>query len=99
VTIAREVVATIGDRFRDGDPAAELLTQLNALVATIQRQVAQAGNLPEDLQAAIAGLLNELQATTMVGDGWLDANAGPELAEFHMRSRINKAYGVPIRDD
>lgn len=96
VTTATELVAEIGDRFKHGDAAPEQTARLTALVAAIDLQVARAGTLTADLRAEIAGLLAQVQATTMLGGRWLEAAAaGPELANLQMRVRVQKMYGVP----
>jgi hypothetical protein len=68
-------------------------------VTDIERLTTQAGELPDDVRTGITQLLSQLQAATTVGDAWLEAAAGPELATLHLRARVHKAYGVPDRDD
>ncbi|MBP3960893.1 hypothetical protein J8F10_37200 [Gemmata sp. G18] len=100
MTTATELVAEIRDRFKLGDAALEQTSRLVALVATIELDVARAGTLPHDLRAEITGLLAQVQETTIVGGRWLEAVAdGPELANLHMRMRVQKLYGIPVRDD
>ncbi len=98
VIAANELVAEIGARFEQGDPADEQTERLASLIATIGRLVATTAALPDDLNTEIAGLLARVQATTMVGDRWLEATAGPELATLHMQARVQKVYGLPARD-
>jgi hypothetical protein len=97
VRSAAELTARIGDRFRGGDAAEELLGLLAARVAEIRRLAAGAG-LPEECRAEITGLFGRLQVTINEGDGWL-AQAGPELASQTLRQRVRRAYGLPPRDD
>ncbi|VTR96381.1 unnamed protein product [Gemmata massiliana] len=97
---ATELVAEIRDRFKIGDAALELTGRLVSLVATIELDVARAGTLPPDLGADITRLLVQVQETTKIGGHWLDAVAdGPELANLHMRMRVQKMYGLLVRED
>ncbi len=97
---ASELVAEIGDRFKAGDAAPERIASLTALIATLELQLARFGTVPDDLKADIASLLALVQATTTAGGLWLAAVVdGPELANYHMRARVQKVYSVPIRDD
>ncbi|AWM37267.1 hypothetical protein GobsT_47890 [Gemmata obscuriglobus] len=97
---ATELTAELGERFKVGDAAPELVTRLTALVATLELQLTRTENLPDDLCAAVAELQQLLQKTTATGGRWLDAVAdGPELASYWMRARVQKVYGLLIRDE
>lgn len=96
---ANGLVADIGRRFESGNTADEQTERLAELVVGLRELAARVGALPDDLRIEIAGLLARVQATTMAGDRWLEATAGPELATLHMRARVQKVYGLPTRDD
>lgn len=95
VADATKLVAEIGLRFKAGDPADELVLHLEAVLAGMFRQMAgMASEIPDDLRAQIAQLLNQVQIAVASGDEWL-AQTGPELATLHLRQRLQRAYGVP----
>lgn len=97
---ATELTAEIGNRFKVGDAAPELIARLVSLVTTLERDLARADDVSEDLRAAIAELLILVQETTAVGGRWLEATAdGPELANYRMRARVQKVYGLLVRDE
>lgn len=97
---ATELTAELGDRFKVGDAAPELVTRLAALIATLELEMARADGVPDDLRAAIADLLALVQDATATGGRWLEAVAdGPELANHRMRARVQKVYGLLVRDE
>ena len=91
---ATELTAEIGDRFKVGDAAPELVARLAAMVATLERELALADTVPEDLRTAITELLALVQETTTAGGHWLATADGPELANYRMRVRVQKVYGL-----
>jgi hypothetical protein len=94
VAAATELVAEIGLRFKQGDPAEEQVARLESQLATLAEQASGAAELPPGLQAEIAALLSRVGETVATGDEWL-ARTGPELATQHARQRLRRAYGVP----
>jgi hypothetical protein len=98
VAAATDLVAEIGLRFKAGDPADELVSRLQTVLAGLFRQVAgHTGELPDDIQTEIAELLDRVQTAVADGDEWL-ARAGPELASQYQRERLLRAYGAPDGD-
>lgn len=87
---ATVLIAEIGVRFEAGDPAPELVDQLESRLAVL----APPAELPDELRADIAALLARVEATVSAGAEWL-AQAGPELASKHTQQRLRRAYGVP----
>lgn len=97
---ATELVAELGERFKVGDAAPELVARLTASVAAIELELARVGTVPDDLRTAVAGLLDRVQSCAATGGRWLEAVAdGPELANYFMRARVQKLYGVPVPDE
>ncbi|MDY3551624.1 hypothetical protein R5W24_000702 [Gemmata sp. JC717] len=97
---ATELTAELGNRFKVGDAAPELVAQLVARVAALDRQLTQTASVPDDLRAAVAELLSLVRETTATGGRWLDAVAdGPELASYRMRARVQKVYGLLVRNE
>ena len=97
---ATELTVEIGTRFKVGDAAPELIARLVSLVTTLERDLALTDNVSDDLRAAIAELLVLVQETAETGGHWLEAVAdGPELANYRMRARVQKVYGLLVRDE
>lgn len=99
VKAAADDAAAIGDRFRAGDAAPELVARLAAAVAAIEHELARAAAVPDDVRADLAALLALVHATTAAGGRWMDDAAGPELANLHMKARVQKVYGASGRDE
>lgn len=97
---ATELVAELGERFKVGDAAPELVARLTASIATIELELARAGAVPDDLRTDLAALLARVQSCTATGGRWLEAVAdGPELANYFMRARVQKLYGLPVQEE
>lgn len=94
VADATNLVAEIGLRFKQGDPAVEQVALLESRLVTLTRQTSGAAEVPPDLRDQIAELLSRVRETVATGDEWL-ARTGPELATQHLRQRLKRAYGVP----
>lgn len=94
VAEATVAVAEIADLLKIGDPATGAIDRLRSLLTTLGQQATAAGDLPEELQTAIAELLGRLGATVAAGDTWL-ARADQELSAQQVRQRLQRAYGVP----
>lgn len=94
VTAATRLVAEIGLRFEQGDPATDQLAQLEPQLAAVIRRASGATDVPADLRDDLAALFAAVRDTVAAGDVWL-ARAGPELATQHARERLRRAYGVP----
>ncbi|HEY1190671.1 MAG TPA: hypothetical protein VGE74_23770 [Gemmata sp.] len=100
VKAAAEQVAEIGERFKVGDAAPELVARLATSIATIELELAHTGAVPDDLRADLAALLALVRSCAATGGRWMEAVAdGPELANHHMRVRVQKLYGIPIQDE
>lgn len=94
VATATQLVAEIDLQLKTGAPADELLTRLDATLATLTQQATGAASSPDDLRNEITQLFALVQTAITTGNEWL-ARTGPELASQHLRQRLHRAYGVP----
>jgi hypothetical protein len=90
---ARTVVGEIEVRFKNGDPATEALQQLHTLVPVLMEDTRTVGDLPDELRAELAELLQRIRAAVATGDEWL-ASTEPELIALQLQQRLRRAYGV-----
>jgi hypothetical protein len=91
IATATKVATEIATRFRNGDPAADSLERLNALVPVLARLTPAAGSLPAEVRGEFVRLLDRVRAAVAAGDEWL-ARREPELIAHQARLRLRRAY-------
>jgi hypothetical protein len=91
IAAATTVVAEIAVRFQNGDPATDALQRLQRTLLPALARHAAGGDLPDDIRAQIAALLDRVRAAVATGDQWL-ARTEPELIAQQARLRLRRAY-------